>query len=40
MLVNSQKVEVVMEPEMNHFIPWSHPYLIKNAVLNAASDSL
>jgi pimeloyl-ACP methyl ester carboxylesterase len=40
MLVNSQKVEVVIEPEMNHFIPWSHPYLIKNAVLNASGDSL
>lgn len=40
MLINSQKVEVVMEPEMNHFIPWSHPILIKNAILNAVADSL
>lgn len=33
MLVNAQSVELAIEPEMNHFVPWSHPHLIKSAIL-------
>jgi pimeloyl-ACP methyl ester carboxylesterase len=32
MLVNAP-VEVVMYPGMNHFVPWSHPFLIENSIL-------
>lgn len=33
MLVNSQEVKMVIVPDMNHFVPWEHPELIKNAIL-------
>ena len=33
MLVNSAKVDIVRIDTMNHFVPWSHPFLIKNAIL-------
>lgn len=32
MLVNSAKVEIVRVDTMNHFVPWSHPFLIKKAI--------
>jgi pimeloyl-ACP methyl ester carboxylesterase len=32
MLVNAP-VELMLVEDMNHFVPWSHPYLIHNAVL-------
>ncbi len=31
-LVNAP-VELIMVPGMNHFVPWSHPHLIRNAIL-------
>lgn len=37
MLVNAS-VEVVMYPGMNHFVPWSHPFLIENAILYMAEN--
>ena len=37
MLVNAKQLEMVIEPNMNHFVPWSHPYLIKNAILKMAT---
>lgn len=36
MLVNSP-FELVSDPEMNHFVPWSHPYLIEDAILKMAA---
>lgn len=33
MLVNAP-VEYVIEDKMNHFVPWSHPYLIENAIID------
>lgn len=35
MLVNSRKLEFVIVDNMNHFVPWSHPYLINNAIDSA-----
>ncbi len=35
MLVNSRKLEFIIVNDMNHFVPWSHPYLIKNAIDSA-----
>lgn len=32
MLVNSQKLEIIMIPKENHFIPWSKPNMIKEAI--------
>ncbi|MEA5425874.1 alpha/beta fold hydrolase [Arcicella lustrica] len=32
MLVNSAKVEIVRVDTMNHFVPWSHPFLIKKVI--------
>ncbi|MEI9918335.1 MAG: alpha/beta hydrolase [Bacteroidota bacterium] len=37
MLVNA-RCEVVLYPGMNHFVPWSHPFLIENAILYMAED--
>lgn len=37
MLVNA-KMNLVWVDSMNHFVPWSHPWLIKQAILNALSD--
>lgn len=36
MLVNAP-FELVTLPDMNHFVPWSHPYLIENAILKMAA---
>jgi pimeloyl-ACP methyl ester carboxylesterase len=33
MLVNSKSVKIVKVDTMNHFVPWSHPQLIKKAIL-------
>ena len=32
MLVNSAKVEIIRVDTMNHFVPWSHPFLIKKVI--------
>ena len=37
MMVNAP-LEVVMYPGMNHFVPWSHPFLIENAILYMAEE--
>lgn len=37
MLVNAP-CEVVMYPGMNHFVPWTHPFLIENAILYMAEN--
>lgn len=36
MLTNSQKVDIVLIEDMNHFVPWSHPHLIKEAIFKHA----
>ena len=33
MLVNAKSLETVRVDTMNHFVPWSHPNLIKKAIL-------
>lgn len=38
MLVNTQP-EFVLVEDMNHFVPWSHPYLIRNAILKLLEDA-
>jgi pimeloyl-ACP methyl ester carboxylesterase len=39
MLINAP-VELVLVDDMNHFVPWSHPYLIRDAILKMMhSDS-
>lgn len=38
MLINSRKVNLVIVDDMNHFIPWSHPHLIENAIYSALPD--
>ena len=35
MLVNSRKLDFIIVDDMNHFVPWSHPHLIKNAIDSA-----
>lgn len=35
MLVNAKRIDLVMVNDMNHFVPWTHPYLIKNAIDSA-----
>ena len=37
MLVNAP-LETVMYPGMNHFVPWTHPFLIENAILYMAGN--
>lgn len=37
MLVNAP-FELVTLEDMNHFVPWSHPYLIENAILKMAAQ--
>jgi pimeloyl-ACP methyl ester carboxylesterase len=39
MLKNSEKVEIWNIEGMNHFVPWSHPHLIKKAILKSISHS-
>lgn len=38
MLVNAP-VEMVLVEDMNHFVPWSHPHLIREAALKMISTS-
>jgi len=35
MLVNAKSLKIVRIDTMNHFVPWSHPQLIKNAILES-----
>jgi pimeloyl-ACP methyl ester carboxylesterase len=35
MLVNAKSLKVVRVDTMNHFVPWSHPQLIKKAILES-----
>ena len=35
MLVNAKSLEIVKVNTMNHFVPWSHPQLIKKAILES-----
>jgi pimeloyl-ACP methyl ester carboxylesterase len=35
MLINAKKLSIVTNDDMNHFVPWSHPFLIKNAIDSA-----
>lgn len=35
MLKNAQKVEIWQIEGMNHFVPWSHPHLIKKAIFKS-----
>jgi len=37
MLTNAP-FEMVMYPGMNHFVPWTHPFLIENAILYMAEN--
>lgn len=32
-MMTGTNVEIVSIEDMNHFVPWSHPYLIKDAIL-------
>ncbi|MEM7182024.1 MAG: alpha/beta hydrolase [Spirochaetota bacterium] len=38
MLINTAKVDMIVKKEMNHFVPWEHPELIKTAVLGYLSE--
>ncbi|MEL7001710.1 MAG: alpha/beta hydrolase, partial [Bacteroidota bacterium] len=33
MLINSPDVDIVLVEDMNHFVPWSNPELIREAIL-------
>jgi pimeloyl-ACP methyl ester carboxylesterase len=33
MLVNSHSVEFIIKEDMNHFVPWEHPQLIREGIL-------
>jgi pimeloyl-ACP methyl ester carboxylesterase len=35
MLVNAKSLKIVRVDTMNHFVPWSHPQLIKKAILES-----
>jgi pimeloyl-ACP methyl ester carboxylesterase len=35
MLINSRKLDFIIADDMNHFVPWSHPQLITNAIDSA-----
>jgi pimeloyl-ACP methyl ester carboxylesterase len=35
MLVNSKSVKIIKVDTMNHFVPWSHPQLIKKAIIES-----
>lgn len=39
MLVNAT-CKIVSIPDMNHFVPWSHPHLIKEAILEMAGPKI
>ncbi len=34
MLINSKSVEIVYKPNMDHFVPWTNPELIRSSVLD------
>ncbi len=38
MLVNAASVDLVLKDDMNHFVPWLHPELIRNAILQLLSS--
>ncbi len=38
MLTNSRKLTFMIKEDMNHFVPWSNPDLIKNAIDSALLD--
>jgi pimeloyl-ACP methyl ester carboxylesterase len=38
MLVNAKSVKIVKVDTMNHFVPWSHPQLIKQAIEAMSSE--
>ncbi len=33
MLVNAASVDFILKDDMNHFVPWQHPELIRQAIL-------
>ena len=33
-MMTGTKVKLVLRPDMNHFVPWSHPELIRMAILD------
>ena len=35
MLVNAKSLKFIKVDTMNHFVPWSHPQLIKKAILES-----
>ncbi len=35
MLINAQSVQIWLKDDMNHFVPWSNPELIKKAILES-----
>ncbi|GGD65480.1 alpha/beta hydrolase [Emticicia aquatilis] len=35
MLINSSSIQIWMKDDMNHFVPWSNPELIKEAILKS-----
>jgi pimeloyl-ACP methyl ester carboxylesterase len=35
MLINSRKLDFIIVDDMNHFVPWSHPWFITNAIDSA-----
>ena len=37
MLVNATSVTLVLKDDMNHFVPWAHPELIQQAILQLLS---
>ncbi len=39
MLVNAKSLNIVRVDTMNHFVPWSHPQLIKKAILESIAPS-
>ncbi len=34
MLVNAASVDLILKDDMNHFVPWQHPELIRGAILD------
>lgn len=38
MLVNAASVDFILKDDMNHFVPWQHPELIRQAVLELLSS--
>ncbi|MBS1507800.1 MAG: alpha/beta hydrolase [Bacteroidetes bacterium] len=38
MLVNAASVDFILKDNMNHFVPWQHPELIRQAVLELLSS--